>query len=474
MARVRPVSAVNGRGTGRGWRLSLIACALALVSACTKRNPAYCSLDSDCSSGWQCNVTESPKHTCILIVDAGTDGGDASEAGDASEGGAPDGGDGGDGGDARDSKTGCSSNGDCGDGGPGVCEVDSGTCVGCLASTDCSGATPACDTNTKTCVGCLSSTDCSGATPACSTNTKTCVGCLASTDCSGATPACNTDTKTCVECLSNVDCGAAAKPICDTAHHTCVKCTSDAECVGKLGADPGVCMAHEDGRCAAATEAIFVQQTSLCSDASPTAGTPGMPYCTMGPVMQRLGTGAIDLVIVRGTVTAGTWTFTGATGEVSIVGQQSAFIASAASPALAMASGQLYVRDVKASSSASLCLSAKGGTLRLEHVTVDSCLKGGILLDGAAFDIRDTTVTNNGPGTQGTTLWGGVLVSSLPAAGTTGLTLVTIQGNKQIGLTCAGGIQGTGVLATGNTGGDVNPYCNVSACAAAGPTCGAQ
>jgi hypothetical protein len=407
---------------GRGWRLSLIACALALVSACTKRNPAYCSLDSDCSPGWRCNVEDTPKHACVLVVDAGTDS--AEGGGDAADGG----GDAADGGDGGDGKTGCSGNGDCGDGGAGVCDVDSGMCVGCLASVDCSGATPVCDT----------------------------------------------DAKKCVECLTDVDCGAAAKPICDTANRTCVKCASDAQCVAKLGADPGVCMAHADGRCAASNEAIFVQQTTLCSDASPTAGTPGQPYCTMGPVAQRLATGSIDLVVVRGTVTAGSWTFAGTTGEVSIVGQQSAFIASAASPALAMASGQLYVRDLKASSSASVCLSAKGGTLRLQGITVDSCLKGGVLLDGAAFDIRDTVVTNNGPGTQGTTLWGGVLVNALPTTGPAGLSLVTIQGNKQIGLTCAGAIQGTGVLASGNTGGDVNPYCNVTPCASAGPSCGAQ
>jgi hypothetical protein len=439
MARVRPVSAANGCGTGRGWRLSLIACALALFPACTKRNPAYCSLNSDCLPGWICNLADPPRHACALVVDAGTEAGDASDSSVSSDA------------DGSDGKTGCSSSVDCVDGGSGVCDVDAGMCVGCLSSADCSGATPACDTDAKKCVGCLSSADCSG-----------------------ATPVCDTSARQCVECLGNVDCAAAARPICDIARQTCVKCASDAECVAKLGADPGVCMAHEDGRCAAPTEAIFVEQTTLCSDASPTAGTPGQPYCTMSPVAQRLASGAVDLVIVRGTVTAGTWTFTGAAGEVSIIGQQSAFLASAASPALAMTSGQLYVRDLKMSSSASLCLSAKGGTVRLEGVTVDSCLKGGIFLDGAAFDIRNTLVTNNGPGTQGTTLWGGVLVNSLPPSGPTALSQVTIQGNKQIGLTCAGGIQGTGVLATGNVGADVNPNCNVTACPAAGPTCGAQ
>jgi hypothetical protein len=105
---------------------------------------------------------------------------------------------------------------------------------------------------------------------------------------------------------------------------------------------------------------------------------------------------------------------------------------------------------------------------------VDSCKGGGILLDGAAFEIDNTTITNNGPGQQGATPWGGILVNSLPASGPANLDLVTIQNNNQIGLTCSGSISGVGVFASGDSGGvDVSQTCNVALCSPLGPACGA-
>ena len=56
----------------------------------------------------------------------------------------------------------------------------------------------------------------------------------------------------CVECVSptSADCTAnPAKPICDAASNTCVGCASDDQCVAK-GVGPGICMSHQDGRCA--------------------------------------------------------------------------------------------------------------------------------------------------------------------------------------------------------------------------------
>ena len=180
------------------------------------------------------------------------------------------------------------------------------------------------------------------------------------------------------------------------------------------------------------------------------------------------------LVVIRGTVAAPDWTYQRGQGQpaTSFVGQQSAAIASATTPAFAMDSGTVYVRGVVFSSSASVCIRATGGTLNLDAVIVDSCKGGGIYLDGAAFDIEDTAVTNNGPASMGAVQWGGILVNSGPASGVTALNLVTIKNNKQVGLDCAVGIQGTGVLATGNTGLDIAPACSVTACSS-GPSCGA-
>jgi hypothetical protein len=60
------------------------------------------------------------------------------------------------------------------------------------------------------------------------------------------------------------------------------------------------------------------------------------------------------------------------------------------------------------------------------------------------------------------------------SAGPSRLTMVTINNNKSIGITCTGPITGVDVLATGNAGGDISPACNFTSCAAAGSTCGAQ
>jgi hypothetical protein len=236
-------------------------------------------------------------------------------------------------------------------------------------------------------------------------------------------------------------------------------------------------MAHQDGHCAIDAEAIYVQNdAATCAAAyGAAAGTAAMPYCSMDPV-DLAATGARTLVVVRGTVNAGNWTFQRAAGtpEVSIVGQQGAFIASAATPALSLSSGEIYVRGVHFSSSAATCIRASGGSLRLDHAVIDSCSQGGVLLDTAAFDIRNTSVTNSGPGQLKSTAWGGILVNALPTVGTGQLTLVTIEANKWTGLACGGSIAGTGVFASGNMGGDIAPTCNLSPCSPAGPGCGAS
>jgi hypothetical protein len=202
-------------------------------------------------------------------------------------------------------------------------------------------------------------------------------------------------------------------------------------------------------------------------------------------------------VLVRGTVPAGTWTFTGQGGAaLSIVGQNSGLVASAASPGFAIQSGSAYVRDLTFSLSASTGVDEKGGTLVLQGVkvdgssnsgvgvsasggmlsankiSVDSCSGGGLLLNGAAFDIENTTVTNNGPGAQGTS--GGIMVTSLPTTGPAKLHLVTVQSNMGPGVSCSASIQGDGVLAVGNTPVQIASSCGVTSCATAGPTCGAQ
>jgi hypothetical protein len=207
-------------------------------------------------------------------------------------------------------------------------------------------------------------------------------------------------------------------------------------------------------------------------------GTAKVPYCSLEPVASAADS-TKTLVVIRGTVAAADWTFQRAQGApaTTFVGQQSGVIASATTPGFNMDSGTAYLRDLKFSSSASICIEATGGTLNLDKVVVNSCAAGGVLLNGAAFDVENTTVMGNGPGTfMGLTTWGGILVNSPPSAGPTTLKLVTVENNTGGGVACSTSIAGTsGVLVSGNSQGvDVNATCGFSSCGSASTTCGAQ
>lgn len=241
-------------------------------------------------------------------------------------------------------------------------------------------------------------------------------------------------------------------------------------------------MSHVDGHCASPAETIYIQNdTSICSDtigaSDPGAGTAGKPLCSMQPLLTFLSA-TKDLVVVRGTVTAGTWNFAGqGATQTTIVGQQTAFLGNFGTPAFSMQAGSVYFRNLEMSSTATVGLSVTGGTITLESVLVDNCKQGGILLDGAAFDISNTTISNNNKATfNGTTTWGGILINNPPAMGPSRLDLLTVQGNVGGGITCSTSITSAmGVLAEGTSMGvDISSNCGFSSCQTASATCGAQ
>jgi hypothetical protein len=237
-------------------------------------------------------------------------------------------------------------------------------------------------------------------------------------------------------------------------------------------------MKHQDGRCATNAETIYVQETTICPGAAATAdGTSAKPYCSMDSVIAAIDA-TRNLIVVRGAVAGATGAFSVGSRQLSIVGQSNAAIAGATHPALDLAAGDLYVRNLKLSASASMgCRAVTGSTLRLEHDLATGSSSGGILLDGAAFDIENTTVTNNGSGTLGAITWGGILVNNPPAAGPAKLQLLSVQNNTGGGIACSTALtMPDGVLASGNTtmGQDIVSTCGFSSCGTASATCGAQ
>src|SRR5882672_3013694 len=80
----------------------------------------------------------------------------------------------------------------------------------------------------------------------------------------------------CVECAVSADCASNAKPVCDPQALTCVPCKNDVDCAGRPG--PGVCIAHQDGRCASEAETIYVQAGTACTSvADPSGGAAAAP-----------------------------------------------------------------------------------------------------------------------------------------------------------------------------------------------------
>ncbi len=111
-----------------------------------------------------------------------------------------------------------------------VCDEQSGSCVDCLANTDCD--TGACDTTTNECVACLQDGDgCDATAPYC--------------DLSGAEPVC-------VACRGNDDCQEVTESLCTGG--SCGACVMDADCAHLE--DTKLCESGTCVECRVATEAV--------------------------------------------------------------------------------------------------------------------------------------------------------------------------------------------------------------------------
>jgi hypothetical protein len=219
-------------------------------------------------------------------------------------------------------------------------------------------------------------------------------------------------------------------------------------------------MSHQDGRCASDAETIVV--------------TTGGALPTALPSAKRL-------LVVRGSV-SGTIVWTLSTPQMSIVGQSTGTLTGAAGAATVYVSGgDLYIRALTITGGSPGIWADTGDILRLDHVSVSNNTAGGILLDGAGFDIKNTTVNGNGANISGLP-FGGILVQNAPSAATIpkSITLSTITANQQIGVDCASGTAAllnpvpTSALVSSNTGGDIAGTCGFSSCTPASATCGAQ
>lgn len=327
------------------------------------------------------------------------------------------------------------------DGGAGDTAGDTGSppsdaAGSCSLDIHCPAATPACVANR--CVACRDNAQCAGSptTPFCVANA--CVGCAAApvNACalkSATTPACG-PSGACVECTasSTSACGGA-KPTCGEAN-TCVACTSDAQCAGKPSANaPGICMAHEDGRCATTEETVVVQDGDL-----------------QAAINAAVGAGK-KLILVSSSASFGSYQ---GPGRLSIIGRGVTppdIGGSTTKPALAVSGGELYLRGVTLTAS-----------------------KGGLLVDGGTVDVVSVTVQQNLSALVASDVaWGGIRVQSVASGKTARFRNVSILNNSGPGMTCSVAVEGQGVLASGNNSLDLGTTCGLVNCLQPSTTCGA-
>lgn len=427
---------------------------LALAAGCWQYRAGYCDqTHNDCGNGTHCDTSTN------MCVQNGS-GGSGGSGGIAGMGGL-----GGIGGIGGSDAGGAAGGRDGGVDKPAPCSLDANSC-----GVD----KPICGSDGQ-CRACTNDPDCNVITgrPACLTS--------------------GTGAGRCVECTADTHCKSPMAPVCDTATNRCRPCGSDDDCKAFL---PGVCTSvlttssdggPPSGRCIAADEAIYVKKTGTCSDtvtaqtdaATTDAGIQGeqsdRPFCSMNPIRSVLSPKR-HVVVVSGEVSGPGWSYNDeAAGPLLIVGK-SATLDGAASPAFQMTAGNVTIRNVSFKTVSGVGIEADGGTLRLDDVKVDHCGGGGILLAGAMFDIRNTTVSNDGPGQTGAVSWGGIYVSTTPPPGSlANLDHVTISIDPPVGIACAGSITGNAVAVSNQSGGvGIQSSCMVNACAPndAG-TCGA-
>jgi hypothetical protein len=392
----------------------------------------------------------------------------------------------------------------------------------CVSKSDCHDPTPICGSDSKCTAqnggstgsggmggAPFSCTSCMGTKPICDLDAGACHACSDSAGCQGLDGGRNVCVTSaadagaiqgmCVGCLTNTDCQGDT-PICDRTSHSCAGCGADADCQS-IGA--GICVVG-DGHCAASTEVVYLDESvSGCSNAD---GSAAKPYCTFAQATGALTVDRPILVILGGTKEQ--LSFSPAQ-PVTVIGRPNTngdpgSIPATTTTAISISSGTVLIRDLTINFGSSKMASkgivigagAKvtllrvvvnlgsglgvdaemGSTLVMQSCTVEMNSNGGILLNEASFDIEDTTVTGNGPGTVlGTSTLGGILVNNVPpVASPSKIASTTIANNVGPGLTCAAAIAGTDLLAYGNSSGQVADACGVTACPDAGPTCGAQ
>jgi hypothetical protein len=383
----------------------------------------------------------------------------------------------------------CKTNGQCdNDAGVPFCSAQN-SCVACTSTVvdggaGCPAAAPQCDPSSGRCFQCIQNSDCPTAGKGFCVGNQ-CVGCDsvpagyvtsdagaaadgASTDggaaatgpCTGATPVCATAGNIagqCVGCASNTDCGGST-PICGTAN-TCTACTSDTQCAAIPGG-PGVCMFHQNGRCASDAETIYVENSVGCIGGG---GTSASPYCQAQAGINAI-TATKRVVVMIGPTMLDVWSASPTGTQISVIGQSGATVSpGVAAIGIHVVRGDVYIRGMSVQGSGTSALNAgivvdSGATIRLDGCIVMKNAGGLLVRDGAGFDIANSVFAQNQSGAVAGTasVFGGVFLGTAGAGLPSRFWFNTIADNQQFGAVCTSSTQVlNAVLLWDDAGGEV-------------------
>jgi len=275
---------------------------------------------------------------------------------------------------------------------------------------------------------------------------------------------CDLDDGACVECLADTDCLDTPKPICNLTTRTCERCTTDSQCASKEP-NPGICMFHQDGRCATDGETIYVESKSGCLSATmPTGGTMATPFCKLQDALSAIGTRR--LLFVRGSADVGNTSIQNLSGsQISIVGPGTRITAAVGSPGLKVTGSDVYVRGLKilGDSGTDIGIVADtGATLRLDGVTVENMAKGGLRVLGSGYEVINSLFDGNGGVIDdGGRFIGGAFLGPPSGGQPARFAFNTVVANNRDGVTCLSASQTVEAsLLANNLGGGATPDTN--------------
>ncbi|MBX3157752.1 MAG: right-handed parallel beta-helix repeat-containing protein [Deltaproteobacteria bacterium] len=304
------------------------------------------------------------------------------------------------------------------------------------------------------------------------------VKCTSNAECAAPTAVCDVaGTETCVECVAPDETAACigAEPVCGD-DHACRGCVAHAECAS------AACLS--DGTCALSTSVAYVDPSgtdnTMCTQAMPCTSV-AKALATNRPFVKFTGTTDEAVTISNGRKVTfladanATLTRTVGNGAIVTVRDDASELtvfdlsisnapnnpsgvglvipAAAGAPKVRLtrtkvannpgggvsaSGGTFTISQSTISGNSGGGISASGGTLTIAQSTVSGNAGGGISISGSSFDITNSFITSNG---SGTSIFGGVKIDAIPAAGSGRLDFNTIAANQapatvNTGITC--------------------------------------